>query len=90
MHYRAIVCLLQPALLSLALGPCQGSFIPVNVGLLVAGSPLYLLPFHLYWFLRQPVPNSVSVMSGHQRLPLMLRVAPDQHGADAKPEAIEA
>ena len=75
-------CCPQPPLLSLALGACDGTFLPVNVGLLIAGLPLYVLPFHLDWFLRQPAPSPENAAL-EQRLLNRGRPAPDQFDTTA-------
>ncbi len=70
---------MQPPLLSLALGPCKGSFEYVNAGLFIAGAPLFILPFLLDCYLRKPVATLAS--------PLQQRLL---HRGRNKPEVAQA
>jgi hypothetical protein len=45
---------IQTPLLSITLDYCDGNFAPVNIALLVAGSPLLLLPWYLDRYLKRP------------------------------------
>lgn len=53
-----LASLLQTPLLTIALNACHGNFFAVNVALLTAQAPLFLLPLYLEKYLNQPIESS--------------------------------